>query len=211
MWSFQTAHRYPTVCTATLDLSVRHRLQTSLNSRKLEVPIMQPSTFSRLLSGLAGAAFLSLGLTACDAPASRTPTGKGLTMHLEVYKSPSCTCCVKWIDHLDPQEFSISGQDRIHMGSTKVRYNIAPEHQSCHTAISESGHYFEGHIPAKFIKQFLSDPPDDAVGLAVPGMPVGSPGMESGNRFTPYEVLQIHEDGSSTVFAAIEKPQDQSE
>jgi hypothetical protein len=172
---------------------------------------MQLSNFGTFFGGLAAAAFLSLGLTACDAPSSPTAAGTAPTVHLDVYKSPSCKCCAKWIDRLDPQEFSISVHDRIHMGSTKVRYNIAPEHQSCHTAISESGHYFEGHIPAKFVKQFLSDPPGGVVGLAVPGMPVGSPGMESGNRFAPYEVLQIHEDGSSTVFAAVENPQDQYE
>ena len=194
-----------------LDLFVRYTLENSCTLESWRQNLMQLSTFGKFLSVLIGATFLGVGLVACDSQTGDPPAGTSLAMHLDVYKSPSCTCCKKWIDGLDPQEFKVSVHDRIHMGSTKVRYNIAPEYQSCHTAISESGHYFEGHIPAKFVKQFLSDPPDDAVGLAVPGMPIGSPGMESGDRFTPYEVLQIHKDGSSTIFASIDTPQDHFE
>ncbi|WP_369802079.1 DUF411 domain-containing protein [Microbulbifer sp. Q7] len=76
--------------------------------------------------------------------------------------------------------------------------------QSCHTSVSADGYVFEGHIPAKLIRQFLRNPPAGARGLAVPAMPLGSPGMEVGDRFTPYKVLQLNRDGSTSVYANID-------
>jgi hypothetical protein len=80
---------------------------------------------------------------------------------------------------------------------------VLPEWQSCHTAVTKEGFVFEGHVPAKFIEQFLAAPPEGALGLAVPGMPLGSPGMEMGERFTPYDIVQMNKDGSSRVFARV--------
>jgi hypothetical protein len=85
----------------------------------------------------------------------------------------------------------------------KNDYGIAPEFQSCHTAVTSNGYVFEGHIPARFVQQFLENPPDDAIGLSVPGMPAGSPGMEMGDRFTPYKVWLLKKDGSADVFASV--------
>ena len=68
------------------------------------------------------------------------------------------------------------------------------------TAVSSDGYVFEGHVPAHVIQRFLTDPPNNAIGLAVPGMPVGSPGMEVGDRFDPYDVLLLRTDGSSEVY-----------
>jgi hypothetical protein len=81
---------------------------------------------------------------------------------------------------------------------------VLPEWQSCHTAVTKEGFVFEGHVPAKFIEQFLAAPPEGALGLAVPGMPLGSPGMEMGDRFTPYDIVQMNKDGSSRVFAHVD-------
>ena len=89
------------------------------------------------------------------------------------------------------------------MQEVKEKYNIKPEYRSCHTGVSEDGYIFEGHIPSKYITQFLSEQNPDAIGLSVPGMPLGSPGMEVGNRFTPYEVLILYKDGTSKVYAEI--------
>jgi len=86
---------------------------------------------------------------------------------------------------------------------------FAPRYQSCHTAVSSHGYVFEGHVPARHIKAFLANPPADAIGLAVPGMPLGSPGMEVGSRFDPYEVLLLKKDGSSEVFARVDSPAQQ--
>ena len=95
------------------------------------------------------------------------------------------------------------------LNGLKQDHGIAPQLQSCHTAITEEGYVFEGHVPVKFVKQFLANPPAGAIGLTVPGMPLGTPGMEMGNRFTPYNVLLIKEDGSAEVYAEISKPEDQ--
>ncbi len=81
--------------------------------------------------------------------------------------------------------------------------------QSCHTAVTTDGYVFEGHVPAKHMAQFLKNPPSDAIGLAVPGMPVGSPGMEYQNQFMPYQIMQINKDGTTSVYADVESPQQQ--
>ena len=91
------------------------------------------------------------------------------------------------------------------MQEVKEKYNIKPEYRSCHTGVSEDGYIFEGHIPSKYITQFLSEQNPDAIGLSVPGMPLGSPGMEVGNRFTPYDVLILFRDGTSEVYAEIKQ------
>jgi hypothetical protein len=83
------------------------------------------------------------------------------------------------------------------------------QYHSCHTAVSEQGYLFEGHVPAKLMQDFLEQPPADALGLAVPGMPMGSPGMEVDDRFSPYQVLLVKKDGSYEVYATIEEQADQ--
>ena len=85
----------------------------------------------------------------------------------------------------------------------KQKFNIKSEYRSCHTAVSEDGYIFEGHVPSKYIAQFLSEKNTNAIGLSVPGMPIGSPGMEVGDRFMPYKVLILFKDGTSEVYAEI--------
>ncbi len=75
--------------------------------------------------------------------------------------------------------------------------------------MSAEGYLFEGHVPARYMKQFLASPPADALGLAVPAMPVGSPGMEMGDRFSPYAVLLLKADGSAELFAQVDSPAQQ--
>lgn len=130
---------------------------------------------------------------------------------LTVYKSPTCGCCKAWVEHLDDAGIATSTRDNTaDLATLKADKGIAPQYQSCHTAISENGYIFEGHIPARYIEQFLAAPPQDALGLAVPGMPLGSPGMEMGGRFTPYQVLLLKRDGSTEVFADIDQPESSS-
>ena len=86
------------------------------------------------------------------------------------------------------------------LNKIKADKGIAPRYQSCHTAVSSDGYVFEGHIPGHIIQQFLADPPKDVIGLAVPGMPAGSPGMEVGDRRDEYDVLLLSKDGSHTVY-----------
>ena len=124
---------------------------------------------------------------------------------LVVHKTPTCGCCKKWMKHLKENGFNIDPQDHQNLNGIKDMHNIKPEYRSCHTAVSSDGFIFEGHIPSKYIKQFLSENHDDAIGLSVPGMPLGSPGMEFDNRFMPYDVLILYKDGSSKVYAEVRK------
>lgn len=153
-----------------------------------------------------------LALVACTkSPAPQAPevaqAKPGIAM--EVYKSPTCGCCGLWVSHIEDSGFAASIREPSSMDTIKKKLNIPNKMQSCHTAVSAEGYFFEGHIPAKHISAFLANPPKDALGLAVPGMPVGSPGMEIGDRFTPYDVLLLKADGSSEVFAVVSSKEEQ--
>ena len=121
-----------------------------------------------------------------------------------VYKSPTCGCCTSWIEHLEKQGGKVNPVHPEDLAGKKRQLGVLPRYRSCHTAVSSEGYVFEGHVPVKYIKQFLANKPVDAIGLAVPGMPAGSPGMEMGDRFTPYSVLLLNKDGSSSVYAKID-------
>ncbi len=123
---------------------------------------------------------------------------------LAVYKNPGCGCCSIWAERMQESGFSVSVTERSAENGDKWQFGIPVDYQSCHTAVSQSGHVFAGHIPASIIWRFLDEPPADAKGLSVPGMPVGSPGMEAGNRRDPYNVLLLKTDGSVEVYAHID-------
>jgi hypothetical protein len=117
---------------------------------------------------------------------------------ITVYKSPTCGCCSKWVEHLEENDFAVETVDIPDLRMVKSIAGIAPEHASCHTA--RVGDYvIEGHVPADDIRRLLEERPD-ARGLAVPGMPLGSPGMEAPQP-EHYEVLLIDKEGKTTVFA----------
>ena len=130
-------------------------------------------------------------------------------LSLTVYKSPSCGCCSKWVDHLQTNGFSVKAVNHQDMASIKQQADIQTQYQSCHTGFSQQGYAFEGHIPARYVKAFLLDPPEGAIGLAVPAMPVGSPGMEMGQGFQAYQVMLLFKNGRSKVFAQVNSPADQ--
>ena len=115
-----------------------------------------------------------------------------------VYKSPTCGCCSAWADHLRENGFPVETVDVDDLQAVKAEYGIPPGLQSCHTAVVD-GYVVEGHVPADDVKRLLAEHPE-AAGLAVPGMPVGSPGMEQGDTVQPYDVLLV-DDGQSSVFA----------
>lgn len=136
-----------------------------------------------------------------NVPASKSSVvGK---IPLDVYKSPSCGCCGKWVAHLEASGFEAALHHPSDLLKLKADKGVSPRYQSCHTAVSQDGYVFEGHIPADVIQRFLANPPPDAIGLAVPGMPVGSPGMEMGNRQDQYNVLILGKDGSDTIYEHI--------
>lgn len=122
------------------------------------------------------------------------------TQMMEVWKGPSCGCCLDWIAIIQNAGFKVIAHDT---GNTDVRAKsgIPIELGSCHTA-RIAGYAIEGHVPVREIQRLLQEKPD-AVGLAVPGMPIGSPGMNGaayGNRTQAYDVLLVKKDGSTTVY-----------
>ena len=120
---------------------------------------------------------------------------------MTVWKSPWCGCCGNWIDHMRAAGFEVEVEDVEDLGMVKRMASVPDELQSCHTA--RVGEYtVEGHVPASDIIRLLEERPD-ALGLVVPGMPSGSPGMENGEH-DPYDVLMLRQDGETEVFNSYE-------
>jgi hypothetical protein len=118
---------------------------------------------------------------------------------IEVYKGPACGCCGDWIKHLRANDFEVRVRDIADSGEYRKRYGVPDVFASCHTALA-GGYAIEGHVPAREIRRLLAERPK-AQGLAVPGMPAGSPGMEQDGRRDPYEVLLFQRDGRHTTYA----------
>lgn len=116
---------------------------------------------------------------------------------VEVYKSPTCDCCSEWIKHLQRNGFAAKIHNVQDTSAYRAKFGVPYELGSCHTAIV-GGYVIEGHVPAREIKRLLAEKPR-AKGLAVPSMPLGSPGME-GPRSDSYEVLLFQADGKFAVY-----------
>ncbi|MDP2440728.1 DUF411 domain-containing protein [Rhodoferax sp.] len=130
--------------------------------------------------------------------AGMAATPKGIDM--EVWKDPSCGCCKDWIALMEQAGFSVRVSDIGNKG-VRARLGLPASLGSCHTA-RVGGYVVEGHVPAREIKRLLRDKPD-ALGLTVPGMKVGSPGMDGPayqGRKDPYDVLLVRRDGSTSVY-----------
>jgi hypothetical protein len=115
-----------------------------------------------------------------------------------VYKSPTCGCCAKWNEHMKANGFAVTSNDMPDMASIKDKNGVPAPLRSCHTAIV-GGYVIEGHVPADVIKKLLRERPQVA-GIAVPGMPMGSPGMEGPTKDT-YQVVSFDKKGATTVYA----------
>ena len=121
---------------------------------------------------------------------------------ITVYKDPSCGCCSKWIDHLRQHGFETKTIPAPDVSAVKKKNNVPDRTRSCHTALV-GGYVIEGHVPAADIQQLLKKRPSGVIGLAVPGMPMGSPGMEvPGGQVQSYDVLAFDKEGRTTVFAS---------
>ena len=119
-----------------------------------------------------------------------------------VYKDPTCGCCAKWVDHLKQQGFSTKTNEVGNIDEIKTQNHVPRQARSCHTALV-GGYVIEGHVPASDIQRLLKERPAGIVGLAVPGMPLGSPGMEvTGGKTQAYDVLAFDKDGNTRVFAS---------
>lgn len=116
---------------------------------------------------------------------------------MEVFKDAQCGCCTGWIEHLQANGFAVTARNVDDTGVYRRRYGMLDTLRSCHTG-RVAGYTIEGHVPAREIHQLLKQRPQ-AIGLVVPGMPMGSPGME-GKRNDAYDVLLVQADGRSTVY-----------
>lgn len=170
-----------------------------------------PLTLALLLTtGCGGAdesprADASADATPADAtPADATQDGavqasaEGELPLVRVWKSPTCGCCGDWVEHIRAAGFPVEVHDVETLTAVKEEHGITEEHRSCHTATVE-GYVVEGHVPADLIRRMIEERPEIR-GLAVPGMPVGSPGMEVGDRKDPYDVLALLAGGSVVVY-----------
>lgn len=144
----------------------------------------------RMLAGAAGAVL-------CVSPLAAWAAAEPL---VEVWKDPSCGCCKDWVEHLRTNGFAVKVNESGNAAARK-KLGMPERYGSCHTA-RVGGYVIEGHVPARDVHRLLKEKPA-ALGLAVPGMPIGSPGMdgpEYGKRRDAYQVLLVRRDGNSAVF-----------
>jgi len=117
---------------------------------------------------------------------------------IKIFKTPTCGCCQKWVEHVKAAGFSPQVEDMASVTPVKDRSNVPAGLRSCHTALV-GGYVVEGHVPVETVQRLLREKPNIA-GIAVPGMPVGSPGMEMGDRKDAYEVVAFTADGKTTTY-----------
>ena len=153
-------------------------------------------TFKHALAALLTVASLGAG------PVAQTTAPAG--PEVSVYKTPTCGCCAKWVDHMKHAGFraTVTDMPQESLSRVKAKHNVPAAVHSCHTAVV-NGYVIEGHVPASEVKRLLKEKTKVA-GIAVPGMPLGSPGMEvSGVTAQPYDVLSFDAQGKTKVYATI--------
>ena len=164
--------------------------------------------FSKIIIAVIAIAFTTFGT--CDLALASVwdkDTEVDLTANsvLTVYRSPNCGCCGKWLEHVRDNGFKVRDIKTEEMTALKQKYRIPSELTSCHTAIV-NGYVIEGHVPAEDIKRFLAENPkansdeSQMTGLTVPGMVIGSPGMEEKDIKQPFQILAFNNKGKIAVF-----------
>ncbi|MBL4854438.1 MAG: DUF411 domain-containing protein [Robiginitomaculum sp.] len=145
-------------------------------------------------------AVLVIGAGAWMFKPSLVPTASASPKAMVVYKSPTCGCCGGWITHADNAGYQVTAHDVEDMDKYKTAAKVPGQLESCHTTLI-GGYVIEGHVPMREIERLLKEKPAGALGLAVPGMVSGSPGMENG-RFDPYDVIIFFKDGKTEIYAS---------
>lgn len=154
--------------------------------------------FRSILASLLTMSVLVIGCTqnmGADTAQQAADSGEIIT----VYKTEACGCCVKWVDHLTANGFSVDVVNVASTAPTRERLGVPPALLSCHTG-TINGYWVEGHVPADLVRQLVTEDPGDIQGISAPGMPMGSPGMEGPNPQT-YDVVALHADGTTSVYA----------
>jgi hypothetical protein len=138
--------------------------------------------------------------TVTSAPMSAPTASLPSPVSVTVFKDPNCGCCAEWVEHLRKHAFAVVVKDTSDINGPKRTARVPRQLYSCHTAFV-NGYVVEGHVPAADVQRLLAEKPKVA-GIAVAGMPAGSPGMEFGNRRDKYDVIAFNRDGSTRVFAS---------
>lgn len=129
-----------------------------------------------------------------------TPSNSQPRPSVTVYKTPTCGCCKKWVTHLESAGFTVKSTDLPDLSDIKTQFGVPRNLQSCHTAVVD-GYVVEGHVPADVVEKMLREKPEIA-GISVPGMPIGSPGMEvEGRPADRYNIMAFDKDGQARVYA----------
>jgi hypothetical protein len=160
-----------------------------------------------ILLAAAGIAFYAYAQPDASTSTAATPTATSVSIddaEMTVYSSPTCGCCAEWVTHLEENGFTVEHIKTDQIGAKKQELGIPRSLSSCHTGVI-GDYVVEGHVPAEQVKRLLAESPD-VNGLSVPGMPIGSPGMERGNTREPYDVIAFR-DGQAGVFASYHKNQ----
>ena len=143
----------------------------------------------------------ALLLTGAMLVISFRPSDREPDTAIHVYKSPDCGCCANWVVHMEAAGFKVTVEDVIDLAGVKQRTGVPFDLSACHTAVV-GDYVIEGHVPARVVKRFLEEAPQVA-GITVPGMPIGSPGMEGPNP-QPYDVIAFDGKRDRTVFEHID-------
>ncbi|MEM8484496.1 MAG: DUF411 domain-containing protein [Bacteroidota bacterium] len=129
-----------------------------------------------------------------------TPSNSQPRPNMVVYKTPTCGCCKKWVTHLETAGFTVKTTDLDDLSDIKTQFGVPQKLRSCHTAVVD-GYIVEGHVPADVVEKMLREKPDIA-GISVPGMPIGSPGMEvEGRPADRYNVMAFNKNGQTSIYA----------
>ncbi len=141
-------------------------------------------------------------MTASSPTPSPMSAGMSTVAFIEVWKTPTCGCCNMWIEHLEKEGFSVKANDVQQTAPIRTKLRIPDDMGSCHTGLI-AGFAIEGHVPASEIKRLLAEPESlrqQVIGLSVPGMPMGSPGMEMGTKRDKFDVMLVLKSGSHRVY-----------
>ena len=179
----------------------------ALRSRALRAQLLTPLILAACSAAgddaaTADSAAATPATAAGSTPASTASAASNASIDsliMTVYKTPTCGCCRKWVDHVRQSGFRATTTDLADVTPVKETHKVPADLSSCHTALI-GGYVVEGHVPADDIKRLLRERPD-IIGIAAPGMPNGSPGMETG-RVDRYDVIAIGKDGSRKVWAS---------
>jgi hypothetical protein len=149
--------------------------------------------------------FLAMGLLIFNAGIKAETIPAAKPIDIVVYRSPTCECCGRWLEHLKKNNFNVKDIVTDDVQAIKNKYGVSEAMASCHTAIVD-GYVIEGHVPANDIMKLLKNKPK-IVGIAVPGMPSGTPGMEMGDRKDAYNVMSFDKENHYEVFSSYEGKQ----